>query len=560
MEEDILNKLIRSSDDVMRYEIIKNLKDEDVLSLAKVIKATDTFWYKILKDKCGGLYKEYSNIEEFNKYNHTNYKTYREALIGGYELDMEYKIRHRMIDLMWLNLNRIDDDLLVYISRMPQYTLNKLIKMKKLTVEQIGSILTKQGNYDEAYEYFKKGSSKVSYRDYEVFFDLAYIVEIKMDKHINNKYLNRIRESDEATLNDKLKYGRFYAIGDNEFGNITSSGIIKSIVREDDRDDIYRFIERNADRINIDLSDFVKILSYTDDVELLSRLLDFVNIDDYIIRYCMCDERLLNIVYDRVGNYIYVEDIVDENLLDVSKLIDVGFKVKGSKIVVRGYQLYPPVEYDIDDFDELADYLEYKIYRDKNFVLQLYKYVDDISTPDFMWLILQIVEMYRFDNELIHELVERLNEYNEYYYSQYLMYNTRYRSEIIDDKLVLNIYVDELRNIINDNLLKSITQSVNIKYLKDINFNDIYEYEIVEKLLECENESIYEPMELLDKLLQNKSIRSMLNKVDIDDIRSLYELKRIACIDNRTYPLQYIGQILGVDFMALEVDYDYWIY
>jgi len=177
-----------------------------------------------------------------------------------------------------------------------------------------------------------------------------------------------------------------------------------------------------------------------------------------------------------------------------------------------------------------------------------------------MWLILQIVEMYRFDNELIHELVERLNEYNEYYYSQYLMYNTRYRSEIIDDKLVLNIYVDELRNIINDNLLKSITQSVNIKYLKDINFNDIYEYEIVEKLLECENESIYEPMELLDKLLQNKSIRSMLNKVDIDDIRSLYELKRTACIDNRTYPLQYIGQILGVDFMALEVDYDYWIY
>jgi len=562
MEEDILNKLIRSSDDVMRYEIIKNLKDEDVLSLAKVIKATDTFWYKILKDRCGGLYKEYRDIEEFNKYNHTNYNTYREALIGGYELDTDYKIRHHMIDLMWLNLNRIYDDLLVYISGMPQYTLNKLIKMNKLTVEQIGSILTKQGNYDEAYEYFKKGSSKLSDSNYEVFFDLAYIVEIKMDKHIKNKYLNRIRDyyrvwSDEATLDDKLKYGRFYAIGDNEFGNITSSGIIKSIVREDDLDDIYRFIERNADRINLDLSDFVKILSYTDNVELLSRLLEYVNIDDYIVRCCMCDERLLNIVYDRVGNYIYVEDIVDENLLDVSKLIDVGFKVKGSKIIVRGYQLYPPVEYDINDFDEIADYLEYKIYRDKNFVLQLYKYVDDITMSDFMWLILHIVQMYRFDNQLIHELVERLNESNAYYYSQYLMYSTRYRSEIIDDKLLLNIYVDELRNLINDNLLKSITQSVNIKYLKDVNFNDIYEDDIIEKLLECENESIYKPMELLDVLLQNKSIRTMLNKVDIENSRSLYELKKTACIKNRTYPLQYIGQILGVDFLTLEVNDDY---
>jgi len=553
--QNILTNLSQAADDIVRYEIIKKLDDRDILKLATLNKQnyiSDTLWFKILKDKCGGLYKDYNSIDEFNTYNHTTYTRYKEAIIDGIRLTTEVKIIRGMVDLMWINFNKRDIDnysrLLTYLSYMPQYTLERLKKV--LDKAQIGSILTKQHKYDQAYEYFNNANISIS--NCYIYFDLLYTAEY-MHENVMERYKDELRNiyeyyrawSDNATFEDKLKYGRFkYITEDVDYinGDILVKGIKAALVREDE--DIYAFIDRYNQLIHLTSKQFIKVAKYIDDRQILNILLQHTDIDSDVIKWCMYDEKLLNMLSKMVD--MYVEDIVDDDLIDVTRLVDAGFKLRSNEIVVRGYVLYPPKQYNKQDFIivteegyiELSDdYYVYMLNRYRNFLL--HKDMDIYATRKFMKY---IIRLYRFDNEIIHKLINKFIVYSDKYVAQYIMIKTNLRSEL---GKIINIDRDDIhREYIRNSILKEITKRVNIKYIEYINFNYTYiRDEIINILLECENLSIYKPLLLFQTLVKNKSIRNMISQ-----IRNIYQIKLEACDKNRAYPLQYIGEILNVDF------------
>jgi hypothetical protein len=511
--QNILTNLSYAADDLIRYELLKKLSDKDILKLATLTKKTyisDILWRKILYDKCGGFCKEYTSIEDFNYYNRTSYNTWKDAIIDGFRLSVSDRIKRHMADLMWINfdINVIygDSSLLVYISEMPDCVLNRLNKV--LNDTYMGSILAKQHKYDEAYRYFSGYTSETSCN---VNFDLLYTKQLIHDDVDNMSFVN------------KLKYGRFKYINekvDRLDMWLLVKGIQCAIVREDNYDDIYNFLDRYNQLIRFDCIQFSDICEYTDNRQLLYKLLQYTDIDGHVIKWCMYDRELLSKLNEMVD--IYIEDIVENDLIDISKLLDAGFKLRGDELVVDGYILYPPQNYDKEDFDSYYDYVRYMIGHSRDFVMNMTReyYIEEFVDD--------IVMLYRFDIMLIHAL----NFSNE------LMLRTNFRSEIYTNSPIYINYLNEL---------KVLTERVNIKYFNNtiIDTTDYANSKIVETLLYCESVSIYKPMILLKALVKNQNIRDVL--YNIEDVE-LYRLKSYACDIKTAYPLQYIGDIIGVNF------------
>ena len=511
--QNILTNLSYAADDLIRYELLKKLSDEDILKLATLTKKpyiSDTLWRKILYDRCGGFCKEYTSIEDFNYYNRTSYNTWKDAIIDGFRLSVSDRIKRYMADLMWINFDvkviYDDSSLLVYISKMPDCVLDRLKKV--LNDTYMGSILAKQRKYDQAYRYFSRYTSEISCN---VNFDLLYTKQLMNDV-------------DNMNFVNKLRYGRFKYINeevDRLYMWLLVDGIEYAIVREDNYDDIYNFLDRYKQLIHFDSTQFTDICEYTDNRQLLYKLLQYTDIDGDVIKYCMYDKELLNMLNKMVD--IYIEDIVGYDLIDISKLLDAGFKLRGDKLVVDGYILYPPQEYDKEDFDSTYDYVRYMIGHSRDFVMNMTRdyYIDEFVDD--------IVMLYRFDNILIHKLN----------FSSELMLRTNFRSEIYTNSPIYIEYLNEL---------KDLTKRVNIKYFNNIIIDTTDDYtnsEIVETVLYCEYSSIYKPMILLKALVKNQNIRDVL--YNIEDVE-LYRLKSYACDIKTAYPLQYLGDIINVNF------------
>jgi tetratricopeptide (TPR) repeat protein len=543
----LLTNLSYYAGDVLSDEIMNKMDNNDLVSLAiSDIDIDDSIWYRVLKHKCGGFNYDYrENIDEFNRYNNTDFESWREAFLGAYYTSADHAIMSGMIDIMWFNFNPnvVNDYILIYLAKMPERNIQRLKKL--LNDTQIGSLLTKLKRYDEAYEYFNR-TQDINRFDFDKYYDLSVTAE-NVNENILDNYVEDFGDmyeyyrawSDNATFEDKLKYGRFRYINeevDNIDGDMFVKGIKAAIVREEE--DIYAFIDRYNQLINLTPDQLIEICKYTDDEQLLTMLLQRTDIDIDVIKWCMYDKKLLNTLSKIVD--MYVEDIIDDELIDVTKLVDAGFKLRSNEIVVRGYVLYPPKQYSSKDFKNEQEYKQYMIHRDRQFVM-------DMNVEDIKLYMHYIVRLYRFDNEVIHKLVSKMitdndGDINRLGYR--LMIETNFRSEPN-----LTIENDPMYKSYDISILEYIVRRVNIRYLRNIkikiNYGVIENFKII---LKCENSSIYRPMLLLSTLVENRDIYNMLQV----DHRYYWLLKGMVARNNlRAEPLQYIGTLLGVDFTTV---------
>lgn len=555
----------------MDYDKLVKLNNSELIKLAETDKnISDDVWYKLLSNRCGGLYKDYISVNEFNILNgDTKYNNYREAFIGAYNTSTKDAIKRKMIDIMWFNFDvkvvKEDDELLIYLSQMPRYTFNRLVSV--LDNDRLGSIMAKQYNYDEALEYFEKGSGDIDKLGHNIFFDLSQAVEETTDKKLDIIYDRYRAWSNRAKFEDKLRYGRFSIISDKVDKidiDLLVKGIKRMIVREDDYSYLYNFMKKYTSLIRFTPKQFIKISKYTDDIELLTKILQHTDIDPEVIKWCMYDVDLLKEIRAIIGDKYYIEDIVEDEPIDVYTLKRANFSSKDSNFDIV------LTEEDKEDFDY---YNLYMLHRDREFVMNK---LDEESIVKYMYY---IVRLYRFDTELIHTLILRLKgilpstiklggitAYNVenkpmLLQAQKLMVHTNFRSEI-DTNIILNIYEDQLvRDKRGKSIIEYICKRVNIKYIENVDFHDTYRDEyygtLIHYLLLCENSSIYRPMVLLEALVQNKSIYNTLHKdIRTDDIDQYWRYIKMFILEYkllRAYPLQYIGDILGVDFAMVTV-------
>jgi len=539
----LLYKLSEYEPDVI-LKIIDKLSLEDIYNLATLSKyshISDDIWYEIIKRRCGyknKLYKLYYDITEFNRYNNTDYTSWRDAYIDAYRLSAVSMIRLGMIDLMWLkfDINVVDDNVLIYLAKYPKYTFDRLKDI--LNRDNLGSILTKQYNYDRAFEYYFNRDEEV---DYNIEYDILLTAERINERNMNRykaDYVYDLYEDHRGNIDyiGKIANGWFNMIDEDEVEELdvdmVVSGINKCIVREDNLEQIHKFLDRHMNNEVFDSRQLIKILKYTDNTSLLSHILEYGYIDVEVINWCMYDMELLKKISSLVTD-IYVEDITDEELIDVDKLIDAGFKRRSDKVVVRGYLLYPPRKYTKSDFKKEKDYDIYMLHRDREYVMNM----DIHKIVVYMYY---IIRLYRFDIEVIHKLVRRLYDSGDKINSYTLMIKTNFRSELND------IRIDE-RYI---DILKDVVKKINIKYIKNIHI--IYNNKqhniplIIQTLINCELASIYKPMILLKALIRNKYILS--------NIKSLSSyIKSFICNKEfkRAYPLQYIGDIFNINFAKI---------
>jgi len=520
-------------------KVIDRLSLEDIYNLATLSKyshISDDIWYEIIKKRCGyknKLYKIYYDITEFNRYNNTNYTSWRDAYIDAYRLSAVSMIRLGMIDLMWLkfNVDKLDNDMLIYLAKYPKYTFDRLEDI--LISNNLGSILTKQYNYDRAFEYYFNRDGKVDYNiEYDILLTAEHINELNMSRY-KADYIHDLYEEHRGNIDyiGKIANGWFNMIDEDEVEELdvdmVVSGIIKSVVREDKLEYIHKFLDRYMDNEVFDGEQLYKILKYIDNTSLLSHILEYGYIDIYVIKWCMYNMKLLKKISSIVD--MYVEDIADNELIDVVRLVNAGFKRRSDKVIVRGYLLYPPRKYTKSDFKKEEDYDMYMLHRDREYVMNM----DIDKIVEYMYY---IVRLYRFDIEVIHKLIRRLYDSGDRINSYKLMNKTNFRSELND------IRIDEY----HINILEDIVKKINIKYIKNIriihNKQDNIPL-IIETLINCELSSIYKPMILLKALIRNKYILSNSKSLN-SYIKSFICNKEFK----RAYPLQYIGDIFNINF------------